>query len=575
MGEVARSRPVRLWPGVGLVVLVWLLRFVVPPIAPDALYIGVLAAMAGGVLVPLWWLFFSRVPWSERLIALVLLIAMVALAWSLTHESIAGGMMGMMFYVFVAPCYILALVIWAAYGRNLAGAFGKWGALVALLAVACGGWDLVRTGGFSGDLDNDFAWRWLPTAEEELLAATDGETLVEAQVPFELAAPGWAGFRGSNRDGTVHNTHLADDWTDSPPELAWHRSVGPGWSSFAVRGDRVYTQEQRGEVELVSCYRLSDGEPIWIHEDHTRFWESNAGAGPRATPTLDESRLLTLGATGILNVLDAVSGDLIWRRDAAADTEMKTPYWGFSGSPVRVGDVVIAALAGRLAAYDSETGEPRWMGPDDGMSYSSPHVMTLDGVRQVVLLSAKGAIGVLPQDGSVLWRLDWPGGPIVQPAVTDDGDLLVCVNIDSGIKRLRLSQQDGAWNIEERWSSKGLKPYFNDFVLHRGHAYGFDGRILACIDLADGERVWKGGRYGNGQMLLLADQDRLVVLSERGDLALVSATPDGFHELGRIPAIDGKTWNHPVVVGDLLLVRNAEEMAAFRLATDTAGEPTL
>ena len=126
------------------------------------------------------------------------------------------------------------------------------------------------------------------------------------------------------------------------------------------------------------------------------------------------------------------------------------------------------------------------------------------------------------------------------------------------------------WNLEERWTTNGLKPYFNDFVVHKGHAFGFDGAILSSINLQDGKRNWKGGRYGNGQMILLAEQDLLLVLSEDGELALVSATTDGYREIAKFTALDGKSWNHPVLVGSMLLVRNGEEMAAFRLTLDGA-----
>ncbi|MGI8784331.1 MAG: PQQ-binding-like beta-propeller repeat protein, partial [Acidobacteriota bacterium] len=238
-------------------------------------------------------------------------------------------------------------------------------------------------------------------------------------------------------------------------------------------------------------------------------------------------------------------------------------------SPLIVDDLVIVAASGALVAYDPATGERRWLHPSRGGSYSSPHRATIDGVAQILLLSGAGATSVAPANGTVLWEHAWPGSAIVQPALTADGDVLINTITSTGgvgTRRIAVAHGPGGWSVEERWTSAGLKPYFNDYVVHAGHAYGFDGNILACINLADGKRKWKGGRYGNGQLVLLPDQDLLLVLSEEGELALVGATTDQFRELARFTALDGKTWNHPVLIGDVLLARNGEQMAAFRLS---------
>jgi outer membrane protein assembly factor BamB len=367
----------------------------------------------------------------------------------------------------------------------------------------------------------------------------------------------------------VRGVRIATDWSQKPPVEMWRRPIGPGWSSFAVSGDVFYTQEQRGDEESVACYKMSTGEPVWRHRDAARFWESNGGAGPRGTPTLHHGRVYALGATGILNALDAGTGAVIWSRNAATDAEVEVPYWGISSSPLVIGDLVIVALSGQLAAYDIATGKRRWLGPKGGGGYSSPHLVTIDGVPQVMLLRGSRTISVAPADGTLLWEHVWlPGASIVQPAVISNGEIFITV-ADAmgglGARRLTVKRETAGWKVEERWTSRALKPYFNDSVVHEGHAYGFDGSILAAIDLEDGVRKWKGGRYGQGQFILLADQDLLLVLSEEGELALVSATPDKFTEIARFPALDAKTWNHPVLVGDVLLVRNGEEMAAFRL----------
>jgi outer membrane protein assembly factor BamB len=234
-----------------------------------------------------------------------------------------------------------------------------------------------------------------------------------------------------------------------------------------------------------------------------------------------------------------------------------------------VDGVVIVAASGTMVGYDAGTGNKRWSGPVGGGSYSSPHLVTIDGVEQILLLSEAGATSVAPANGRLLWEYRWPADiTIVQPTALADGDVLITTAVSSGgvgIRRLGIGHQSGKWTVEERWTSNGLKPYFNDYVVHNGHAYGFDGNILSCIDLKDGTRRWKGGRYGSGQLVLLDKQDLLLVISEEGELALVKAVPDQFTEVARVPALEGKTWNHPVIVHDVLLVRNDHEMAAFRL----------
>ena len=614
----------RLWPGVVVAVIVLLVRVVIPAVVPDIGTYGVLAGLAGGAAILVWWLLFSRAPWVER-IGIIALMALALFATSfVVHESIANGFMGMMLLVFGGPFVALALVAGAVAGRN-ASPVRRRATIAAAILLTCGAFTALRTAGISGDAQSDLHWRWSDTPEERLLAqaekegmrlppaaaapaipqtpavpvappvpakpatpeavekpATPSATPASPATPATPAAPtapaaaapmklraDWPGFRGPERDAVIRGVRIETDWAKSPPAELWRRPIGPGWSSFAVHGDLVYTQEQRGEHEIVSCYRLTTGQPVWSHRDAVRFWESNGGAGPRGTPALHNGRVYTLGATGVLNALDASNGAVIWSRNAASDTGVELPGWGFASSPLVVNDLVIVATSGRLAAYDVATGQPRWLGPTGGSGYSSPQLVTVDGVDQIVLLRGSRTIAVAPADGTLLWEHTWqPGVGIVQPGLAGRDIILVTGDAMGGLgmRRVAVAKSGTGWNVEERWTSRGLKPYFNDFVVHNGFAFGFDGSILSAIDLENGERKWKGGRYGHGQMLLLPEQDLLLVLSEEGELALVNAKPDQYTEVARFKALEGKTWNHPVLVRDILLVRNGEEMAAFRLS---------
>ncbi len=573
-----RPTPLRLWPGVAIVAVQWLVRYALPAINPELMIIAVFGSLFAGLAVLAWWVLFSRATVVERLIGLGVAVVAPVVTYNLLDVSIATGGQGMMFPLLATPILSAAFVAGAIASRYLPDG-RRLAAITAAMLLTCAGWAMVRINGITGDFTPDFAWRWSETPEERFLAQVETELVAtesgvagpDADEPGPAdeaitdTGVGWPGFRGPLRDGIVRGVSIDTDWSISPPVELWRRPIGPGWSSFAVRGALLYTQEQRGDEEAVSAYNVATGQPVWQHRYPARFWESHGGAGPRGTPAINGNRVYTFGATGILNALGADTGALAWRRDVAADLGVAVPGWGFAASPLVVGDTVLVAAAGQLAAYDRDSGEPRWIG-EHSYGYSSPHLLTLDGTPQIVLLNGAGAAGYAVADGERLWNHDWPpGARIVQPAITADGELLISGGEATGMRRIAVTRGPGGWSVQERWTTIRLKPYFSDFVIHEGHAYGFDGSILAAIDIADGARVWKGGRYGQGQLLLLADQDLLLVISEDGELALVSAKPDGFAEQARFPAMDGKTWNHPVLVGDLLLLRNSEEMVAFRL----------
>lgn len=563
----AKKTQLWLWPGVIMVILQWLLRFGLPEIAPAAIVIGVFGGVLLGIAIIIWWAFFSRAPKIERWGAIVLMVAALVATSFILHISIATANMGLMYVFYSIPVMCLAFVIWAVVTSRLSDKIRRITMVITIL-MAAGSWSLLRTNGMDGETHQYFAWRWSKTPEEILLSQTGNKVVGALPDSVDLTSEAaWPGFRGPNRDGIVHGEKINTDWVKSPPVEMWRNPVGPGCSSFAIHGKLFFTQEQRGEYEMVTCYDLNTGKLVWMHSDKTRFWDSHTGAGPRSTPTLSNGRVYTLGATGILNVLNERDGSVIWTRNAAQDTEVKLPGWGYTGSPLVVDSTVAVAVSGRIIVYDMLTGNKRWAGPDGGESYSSPELFTIDSVRQILFMNKTNVTGFAPHDGTELWKVPMTGSPIIQPNPVNENEFMISEVSEAGAKGIQLisvKNGPGGWSAKEIMRSSKFKPYFNDIVVHKGNVYGLEGPVLTCVDARNGDRKWRGGRYG-GQIILLADQDLLLVLTEKGEVALVSATPDKFNELARIPAIKGKTWNHPVLAGNILLVRNSQEMVAFRL----------
>jgi outer membrane protein assembly factor BamB len=358
------------------------------------------------------------------------------------------------------------------------------------------------------------------------------------------------------------------DWDRNPPKLLWKHPVGPAWSSFAVVGDLLYTQEQRREDEAVVCYRADTGEEVWAHLVRTRFNEVT-GDGPRATPTFHKGRLYTLGATGVLSCLDARTGHEFWSTNILQDNGASNIPWGMAGSPLVYENLVVVSPGGpdgkSLVAYDRLTGERAWSAGSDPAAYSSPQWAVLDGVPQVLIFNTGGLSAHDPRTGAELWKFPWPSritNNTIQPRILDGSTVLVS-SIIVGTARLTITHEDGEWSVSQDWLSPRMKLYHNDMVSRDGFAYALNSGILTCLDLKTGEPKWKQGRYRSGQLLLLEDQNLLLIQGEFGDVILAEASSDGPHPIGRFHALDDKTWNHPVVAHGKLFVRNNAEAACY------------
>ena len=384
------------------------------------------------------------------------------------------------------------------------------------------------------------------------------------------SAARWTDFRGPHRDGRYTETAIRTDWPGPGLERLWSHPVGGGYASFVVADGLAFTIEQRRDEEVVAAYDLDTGAEHWTHAWAARFEEAMGGPGPRATPTWHDGRVYALGATGRLVCLEAATGEPVWERNILADSNAANLPWAMSGAPLVAGDLVVVLPGGdggwSVAAYDRRSGDVVWHVLDDTQAYASPMLVTLGGVRQVVVVTAARAVGLRPADGALLWEHPWEVGMVpnvAQPVPVGGNRLFLSASYGKGAALIELAPHGDRFSASTVWETNRMRNRISSSVLVGGYIYGLDHAILACLDAATGELMWKGGRYGDGQ--LLAAGDHLVVLTEEGDVVLVRATPEGHQELAGFHAIDGKTWNVPAIAGGRLLVRNAREMAAFDL----------
>jgi outer membrane protein assembly factor BamB len=388
--------------------------------------------------------------------------------------------------------------------------------------------------------------------------------------PTPATPPYWTDLRGPARDGRYDERPLLRQWPAQGLRPLWRQPVGGGYAAFVAAKGRAFTIEQRGRQEVVAAYQTATGREIWTHGWPELFEETMGGDGPRATPTWSGGVVYALGARGELRALDETTGRMRWRVNILEDNGADNLQWGMSAAPLVVGNTVIVLPGGprgrSVVAYDTRTGRRVWSAQDDPAGYASPFITPLAGRDQLIVLSGTRLMGLDPENGALFWSYPWvttSGINVAQPMAIGGNRLFVSSAYGVGAAVVEVTARESGFDVREIWRNNRMKNKFASSVLHNGFIFGLDEAILACIDAATGQLKWKGGRYGYGQILLAGD--RIVVLTEEGELVLVEASSASHRELGRSPAIPGKSWNHLAVDNGVLLARNGREMAAFDL----------
>jgi len=573
LAKSAKFRPLRTWPALLLVALIFVTRF-----GPNLLeggpssywMISVFGPMLCCLLLVIWWLAASRATWKERLFGTLGLIGALALAVWLADPTMRGP--GTTTLTLPMGMVVFGLGVAVLRERRPAIRTG----VALLLALAGFGFTtLLRNEGMTGDYALGIHWRWSQSPEESLLAARKTAAKPDrgdsVKIREALSHPEWPGFRGPDRDSRSRGPQISTNWAAPPPRQLWKIAVGPAWSSFGVAGNLLFTQEQRGPMETVVCYDADTGREVWNREIEGRFDDPLGGPGPRATPTLASGGLFVTGATGMFLRLDPASGEVVWKQDLRTVAGRKVPMWGFAASPLVTGSVVIVYAGGPngkgVLAFDSATGALRWSAAAGSDSYSSPQLNAIAGEDMVLMLSNEGLVFLDPVSGKERLNYEWKFSNYraLQPRLVGDDMILLPTGMNTGTRAIKVTKSNGQLAAEELWTSRNLKPDFTDIVTHQGYAYGIDAGIFTCVDLKTGQRKWKSGRYGQAQGLLLENSGLILVAAESGQVVLLAADPNEQVEVASFKALNGKTWNHPVVVGDRLYVRNSQEAAAYQL----------
>ncbi len=397
-----------------------------------------------------------------------------------------------------------------------------------------------------------------------LIVAVSGVALSE---PFGTDWPQW---RGPNRDGVSTETGLLKTWPASGPAVLWRLPIGTGFSGVAVANGRLVTMDANKGEEFVICIDAATGKEVWRFKSDAAFG-SQFGDGPRATPTIDGDMVFTLGGNGMFYAFSLKEGKPVWQHNMREEFKAVVPQHGVASSPIIEDEVIMVNAGGAdnhaFIGFNKTTGKLAWASHFDNPDYSAPIAITVDGVRQVVFFTGSSLVSVSPKDGQIFWRYPFPPQffNAATPVFVSPNKIFVSTGGEKGAALLEIVTVDGKPSVKLVWESKILRNEFSSSVLQGNYLYGFDSSaILKCVDVFSQEEKWATRGFQNGT-LILAD-GHLIVLGERGKVALVEATPTAYKEVASAQVLRGRCWTIPALSNGKLYLRNQKELVCVDLA---------
>lgn len=417
------------------------------------------------------------------------------------------------------------------------------------------------------------------TTNRREVCALGVSLLISLAGPAAATASDWPEFRGPANDDISPETGLLKEWPAEGPPLAWKATgLGDGFSSVAVVGDRIYTAGDKGDSSFVLALSLADGRLVWSAKLGKAGPGDGSGEpkfkGPRATPTVRGDRLYAVGQYGALVCLATADGKELWRKDYVADFAATPPQWGFAESALVDGDRVVVTpggAEGSMVALNAQTGALIWRSKEltDAPHFSTAVVAEIGGARQYIQLMTNSVAGIAAADGKRLWRAPRRGYIAIIPSpVLRENFVYVSSGYGAGCNLFKITAAGGKFSVEQVYANRVMVNHHGGVIRIGSCLYGYsEGKGWTCQDLDTGEAKWQEKQKLGKGSLTYAD-GRLYLRQEDGPgtVAIIAASPDGYHEYGRFPQPDRssqRSWPHPVVAAGKLFLRDQDLLLCY------------